>query len=465
MASGGVLRELLAVFSFGVDTKELKHGENALEEFGEKIKNIATAIAGAFAFHEIYEFAESNVKALTEIERTATQLGISTEKVQEFTYAAKSLGLESGQLLNLMGRLQISQQGAAGGSKQGAEAFKAIGVSAKDANGHFKTADELFLDVAEGISKQTDASKQAAIATQLFGRQGRTLLPFLKEGREGAEKLRERFKRLGGGFGGDTIKKAKEFEETMADMGLAMAGVKNKILAWLLPAITKLNDVVTKTIAFFGEVIKDSNLLQLALAALGVYATAFAVKMAIANAPLLLMVAGFLALLLVIDDVIGLFQGKKSAIGDFIDMIFGKDAHIEMVKTIAGLWHEIVEYIKEAAPYLEKIGSIALKIASLPFKAGAAIGDLAGRVSNSIKESGYSLMDHGAAGGFTSSGSLMPKMSGADWDAARSASSGNNINNNYVTTIHGVDYSKQDSVHDEIKRAAATYPKGVPTTK
>src|SRR4051812_5611416 len=104
----GVLRELLAVFSFGVDAHELEHGENKLEELGGKLKQFAAGVAGAFAIHEIFEFAEAQDAAMAAIERTATQLGISTEKVQQFQYAARAVEIDAGTLLNMMGRLQVA---------------------------------------------------------------------------------------------------------------------------------------------------------------------------------------------------------------------------------------------------------------------------------------------------------------------------------------------------------------------
>lgn len=354
MAEGGTLRELLAVFGFEVDARGLEKGESALDSFFGKVKTLAAGLAGAFAVKEIGDFAEHTAKAMTAIERQATQLGISTDKVQEFQFAAKSLGLEGDQLVNLMGRLQVAQQGAAAGSKQGAGAFKALGVNVKDANGHFKSADELFLDVAEGISKVKDPSKQAAVAVQLFGRQGRTLLPFLKEGRKGAAELGKEFRSLGGGYTKEAIEKAKEYERESAKLDLTLTGLKNGIASALIPIVSKVIGWFAKAVHWFSELTKNTELVKAALVILTGVAAYFAVSMAIAFAPVLLGVAALVALAAIIDDIIVLFEGGQSVIGAALDALFGKGASTDIVNGLKAAWASVTTAIKEGYDWLIK---------------------------------------------------------------------------------------------------------------
>ncbi len=348
MADGGVLRELLAVFSFGVDTHELKEGENKLEEFFGTLKKLAVGIAGAFAVKEVYEFAEANVKAMSEIERTAVQLGISTDKVQAFQFAAKSLGLEADQLLNSMGRLQVTQQAAASGSAQGAAAFSAMGVSVKDSNGQMKSADDLLTDVAEGIKGVKDPSKQAAIAVQLFGRQGRQLLPLLKEGREGVEGLAEEFKQLGGGYTKEAIEQAKKFEKQSARLGSAWTGLKSVALQALLPILTSIINGMTKAVSWIREMTKNSQLLHAIMIVLGTAAAGFAIAMTIAFAPILLAAVAIAALVLLVDDLIVLFKGGDSVIGRAIDKMFGKGTSADVVESLSNAWKDVSGALSEA---------------------------------------------------------------------------------------------------------------------
>lgn len=338
---GGAIRELLAVFGFGVDTEELKKGEAGLEHFAERVKRLAGAVAAAFVIHEANEWAEANVKAMSEIEHAAARLGISAEEVQSYQYAARAVGLESESLIDMMGRLQVTQEMAAQGSKQAAQAFTMLGVSTKDAAGKSKDADQLFTDVAEGIAKQTDASKQAAIATALFGRQGRALLPILKDGKAGLEELKEEFRALGGGYSEDAIEAAKQYERQSAKLNLVLTVLKSKTLTQLLPILTKIAKGTMAIVQSLTELIKQSNIVEAALIVLGSAGAAFAIQMAIANAPLLLLTAALAGLILIVDDFITMMEGGQSAIGDLIDKVYGKDAHVDTVRDIRDAWRGV----------------------------------------------------------------------------------------------------------------------------
>jgi hypothetical protein len=351
---GGVLRELLAVFGFGVETGELDKGENRLNEFFERVKGIAEKVAAAFAVEQIYEFVEGQARAMNAIERTGQQLGITTDRVQEFQFAAKSMGLEADSLLNLMGRLQVSQQAAAQAGSRQSKAFAALGVNVRDANGHMKAADELTLDVADGISRISDPSKQAAVAVQLFGRQGRELLPFLKDGRAGAEEYFKTFRELGGGYTEDALRAGKDFDKQQAKTGLAMTGVKNILSKALLPIVTAVSHGVEVAAHWFAEMAKRSSIVRVALFSLAAAAAPFAISMAIAAAPLLLIAAAMAAVILAVDDLYTFLTGGDSETGEILDKIFGKGAQIDILEKVRDTWDDTKDIFEKLSQWVHR---------------------------------------------------------------------------------------------------------------
>jgi hypothetical protein len=383
---GGGIRELLAIFGFEVDTSALKKGESGVIDFVEKIKHAAGAFASAFAAHEVFEFVENQVHAMHAVERTAIALGISTEKVQAFQFAAKALGEDSETLVNLMGKLEVSQAKAAAGGGKAGGAFAQLGVGLKDTNGQLKPVDQLFLDLSEKLVGVKDPAKQAAIVTDLFGKGGRTLLPVLKRGKEGLADLIKQYKELGGGFTEDSIEKSKEFEEQQAKVNLVWQKTKELVARALLPVLTALTSWATKAIKWFNDLAKNSNIFQAALVVLGAAAVVFGAQMLIAFAPVIAIIAAVAALVLLIDDLITLFQGGDSLIGDWIDKAFGKGQSTALVKELKDMWDSVSQKIKEAYEWLKahteqlKEGlSIAGKIVKytvgLPAVVGSAIGE------------------------------------------------------------------------------------------
>src|SRR4051812_49032470 len=94
------LREILAEFGIEVATENLEHANRRVENFIDKLKDLAKVAAGAFAIKEIFEFAEHTAAAINVIESTATALGVSTEAVQQFGYAAAASGNNVDLVLN-----------------------------------------------------------------------------------------------------------------------------------------------------------------------------------------------------------------------------------------------------------------------------------------------------------------------------------------------------------------------------
>lgn len=349
---GGALREILAVFGFEVDDHGLKEGENKLKEFGEKIehtvgklKQLALGIAEAFAVEKLFEFAENSTHAISEMEHAADALGISIDKVQEYKFAAKSLGFELEDVTQILRRMQVAQGRAENGSKETAKAFARVGLSVRDLKG--KQADELFDRVTEGLEKVTDPGQRAAIVMQLMGRNAGRLATLLKEGKIGLDELKEAFKGLGK-YSEDTIEKSKKFEKAQARLSQANVGLKDSILGQLYPVLTKVSDWLTKGVKWLADTTKGTQIWKVVLGEAAVVAGVFAASLALANLPLLAMVGVFLALALIVEDVIGLFQGRGSLIGKQIDKIFGQGASLAFVKEAKEIWKSLSEYIGTA---------------------------------------------------------------------------------------------------------------------
>lgn len=342
------LRELLAFFGVDVDTEALKEGDSVISGFVEKCGQAAAAIGAAFAVKEVWEFAKATAETIDHIDDTATALGISTSAVQAWGLMAQSAGDDAGALINAMGRLQASAANSADATSGVGKALADLKVKTHDANGQIKQADDLMSDVAQAISEVRDPAKQAGYAVQIFGRNGRQLLPFLKQGSKGVKEYREELEELGGGYSRDAVEASDEFFKSTARGSVVINTLKSKIAVALLPILAKLVRTFTNAGVAVVKFMGKTTAIQSALAGIGIIAGILAVKMAIAFAPLLLAAAGVFVLYLFFDSLFALFTGKKSLIGDMIDEIFGKGQSAEMVKSIKDAWQGIEKAITTA---------------------------------------------------------------------------------------------------------------------
>lgn len=354
-AQTSAVRELLAVFGFGVDTKELQQGANKLDQFVGRVTKVGAAIAAAFAVRGLYDFADGQARVLRSITDTAGALGTSIDVVQQYRFAATAMGKDAEALTNTMAHLREQQLQAAHWGQEQMISFALARTSIRGAKGELKDAATLFGDVAEGISKLPTAARQAFVAQKLFGSQTAALLPLLKQGRAGFKQYIEMYQELGGGYSELTVQRSKEFQLAQAKLNLVLTNLKDKILLRLLPILSKMVEVGTRTIKWFRDLTKDSYALEVALGVLTVAATGFAIAMGIANAPLLLITAAILALIVVIDDLVTLFTGGESLLGHIIDRIYGKDAHVEQVRKVKEIWEAVVSAFKTLWEYVSKV--------------------------------------------------------------------------------------------------------------
>lgn len=376
------LRELFAYFGIDVDTKKLEKADKQVDGFWDKLQKLGPALAGGALGAATFAFAEHISEIGSAIEDNSKKLGISTDAYQEFGYAAKATGASVEDFAGSVLVLQDKIAAAASGNEEAGKAFAALGVKVKDANGHIRDSEAVWLDGAEAIFKMKDPAKQTAAAMDLFGRGGRNLLPLLKQGTAGVEKLRKRFKELGGGFSEAAVAASDDFGDALDDLVVVSTSAKGSIAVVLLPVLQRLVEFVTKVSSAFLGWVKNSSAVETAVGALAVVLGVLAVKAAIIAAPVLAAAAAFATLFLLVEDIVTLFQGGESVVGEFIDKLFGVGTAAEGVKLLKDLWVDFKDALVASLPAIREVFDKVkwlvekgLKAYGAVLKAGARIGD------------------------------------------------------------------------------------------
>ncbi len=408
----GALREVFARFGIEVDDKKLDGLNKKVDEGISSLQKFGAVMLGAFGVHAIAQYAEGLAEQGSQILDNSRRLGIGTDAYQALGFAAKVSGasVESMSMALLVAQDKLVD--AANGSKEAAKAFSALGIDVKDSAGEIRPAQDVLIDAAEAISKMDSPARQTAASVNLFGRQGRQLLPFLKEGREGITKLTKEFGELGGGFDEAAVAASDNFGDALDRANATIASVRGRIATALLPILQKLVDGFSKAVAWVLRMTKGTDLVKSALIGLGAVLAGFAVRAAIAMAPAL---APFLfwgaiigGLIAVFDDLWGTFQGKDSLIGRVVDSLFGIGTTAAGVKELKAAWEGFKDGVVAVLPYLreawglikaivEKGAAVYGKTLGLAARAGGAIGDLAGRGAVYDAETQYTLSHPNAA--------------------------------------------------------------------
>lgn len=367
----GALRELLAHFQVEVDDHELVKFEGGLGGVIEKLKHAAGVFAGLFAAGEIKEFFLQTIEQTGHLADLSEKLGISTEEIQKFQFAASLAGVEGEAAAGALGKLNRAIGEALHGG-EAEEKFKKLGIELKDTHGQLRATGEVVLDVADKMKDLKTAPERTAMAMKLFGRSGMALVPMLQEGREEMEKLYGEFEHLGGVMSKDFVKQAKKADDEMTKMHVAFRGLRVRAVNAFLPQVMAVIKSFEKYAMVAQHVLDKTNALhhafdfvkiiasiKIAMALIQPFLTALVTGLS----PLTLMVLAATALFLIFDDLMTMMEGGDSVIGDAL----GPDK-AAMVASLKASFDEMSATWKEMLPDIKEIGKniFELAIKALP---------------------------------------------------------------------------------------------------
>jgi hypothetical protein len=401
MSVGAIIEEVAV--KLGLDVEEAGFTKatfvaDLLHEAFDKLKEIAIEL-----WHELQNLAPETANFANEARKAALRTGLTTQAFQELSFAAKASGVDVGTLETSLGIMSRVAYGASQGSGEMAAALKKMGISAKDSSGQIKPTDELLEEFAQKFKEMPAGIERNALAMKVFGRAGREMIPFLEKGEEGIHELREEAHQFGMVLDEETIAAAKRYSRNNRELSEAIEGVKlalggellklmgdfkSQLAAainairpgvvnlfritlrgltatlkalWLIlsPVIWSLKQLASLLVLIVRTAFKDVMMVlnstiplvkALGIAALAAGA-AFLFGWLMASAPIVLIVAGLAALLLVLEDIKTFFEGGDSYTKDFMEA-FGTKA-VTFLKT---KWGEFIDW------FLVKVKSIASSV-------------------------------------------------------------------------------------------------------
>ena len=169
----------------GRTARLLDRHANDMKTSLQRVSSIAQttfAVAiGATSVAALRDFVSHTLEAAAALQGLSEQTGASTTALSGFTPVATI----SGTAIEAIGaNLAKLSKGLAGVDDETAGATKALqflGIRAKDVSGNLRDPAEVMNDVALKLAEFEDGAGKTAIAMELFGKSGATMLPFLKD--------------------------------------------------------------------------------------------------------------------------------------------------------------------------------------------------------------------------------------------------------------------------------------------
>ena len=225
--------------------KSLDDTEGRLQRFSKRAKKFAKAAAlgiagigvaiGALAIKAGKDFLATGDSLHKMSERT----GQSVEHLSAMNFVMEQNGAsleqyEKGVQTFTKGLLDMQQRGTGPVS----DAFKTMGLSMEDI---FKlNPEERFVFLAQKLSEVESETQRSALAQQLFGRQGKELLPTINAGAEGIAKLVAQAQASGNVMSTEAAQGAAKFND-------AINLAKNRISGLILQGFNKLLPLLSRT--------------------------------------------------------------------------------------------------------------------------------------------------------------------------------------------------------------------------
>lgn len=160
--------------------KKLSNVPETMNKIADKAKTAAQktrgiSLAAAGALTALGASVLNTVRNADDISSTSKKSGISTDRIQEYRYAADLIDVSADAIISANSKLKKNM--ASGGA-----AFDKLGVKVTDANGELRDSSEVFDEVVLALSKIQNETERDTVAMEIFGKGADELAGLIDDG-------------------------------------------------------------------------------------------------------------------------------------------------------------------------------------------------------------------------------------------------------------------------------------------
>ena len=230
-------------------TAALGKAQAAVESYAAKVQSTLEGIAqkyltlGGIASTAMGFLAGSQASAMVETSKLADRLGMTSQALQSYEFAAKKAGIGSEEFGMLMGRFQAKLGEAAAGSGTAAQSFAQIGLSIDKIKG--MKPEDAFRATIDALHALPDQSARSAAAMDLFSREGMKMMGIVQQGGGAFDAARQKLAAMGLTFDDVQTKAIRKATSAISDLKLSMQAAGQAAAIALAPMIQKVAESLT----------------------------------------------------------------------------------------------------------------------------------------------------------------------------------------------------------------------------
>ena len=239
----------LVVAAKTVGAGSIKRLGNSMQGVAGRVKNLRLAMGGlnkTFATFGILisggafvGLVKGAIDSADSFGKLSDQTGIAANTLQAYVNAGKLAGVSQETIDKGLRRLAQSMREADQGVATYSDSFDALGISVRSVDGVFKTNEQVLGEVADRFSQMENGATKAAIAMEIFGRSGASLINLLNGG---AASLTE----FNYAVSDEFAQNAEFFNDQIAVLAIRFDGFRKQLTDALLPALNTIVGVFSE---------------------------------------------------------------------------------------------------------------------------------------------------------------------------------------------------------------------------
>lgn len=233
-----------------------KAGDQAGSSIGSQLlgglKKFAGPIAAVVAGFSVAKVLKDSEKAFMDLAGATNALqriaGGSKEQVSGLRAAMQLSGVDADKATGALTIFSKNLGNAAGDADKAAAMQQKLGTAFLDAAGQVKPMSEILPGLADKFKSMPDGAEKTALATQLFGRAGAQMLPFLNKGSEGIAQLTDKAKQMGLVIDDVSAQAFAKAKASQREYNMSLQGLMVTLGGNLLPITTAFGNIYRQSV-------------------------------------------------------------------------------------------------------------------------------------------------------------------------------------------------------------------------
>jgi len=229
---------------------DIKRNLNVLDRKTKGLQKSFAFVAksATVAFTAISVAVGVSTARIDKLVKTSQKLGIGVEFLQKFRFAAQQVGIRTETADMALQRFSRRVAEARKGTGEAKDTLTQLGIALFESSGEARDIEDVLFDVADAMSKTTDASEMVRQSFKFFDSEGVALVALMKNGSEAMKEFFDDAENLGAVLSTASAQGVADFADEMTRLRTLVGGLSDNFTAGLAPALETITNSFIKTV-------------------------------------------------------------------------------------------------------------------------------------------------------------------------------------------------------------------------